>query len=1061
MPVQTAAPVPLSRADGNAPHPHGRIRTWLSKAGLNRYTDVLCSQLSEAEFGRLGMVDFGKFGVTDVAHKQTLFRLIKNLNAEGVFVGVTGDVTGGVTGGVIANDVHKGSVTNSHSTLAMHSPLRDSLSDEAFRLASNVAPGNVRTSHGLLDVHASEHDEFLLSPMAKGTKHSKDPFVPSPTTGKDNTNAQKKESPLEQLRKLSRENRGANDVTSSGPVVEQTTQAAAQTDPPTVKETGVDPSKMPFVVDAMSKGPKNISNTLSASEEIPQLTALPKHQPRIRVVVRKRPLNSQELGREETDVVTVDTVGSTGENSASNNSRTIPTTSSLTVWEPKTKVDLTEYTETHKFVFDDVYDPDVSNDTVYNSTVAPLVGTIFDKCKVTCFAYGQTGSGKTYTMNPLPIRAAGEILGELRKPEYKDLCLKVSYFEIYGGKVYDLLNGRAKLVIREDARSQMCVVGLKEFEVEDVGLVHQLIDHGAAARCVGSTGANAESSRSHAIMQFVLKKRSDIADDEMLAKGVPASVIAQRKKQSPNHALIHGKFSFIDLAGSERGADTDQNDAKTRLEGAEINKSLLALKECIRALDRGTGHVPFRGSKLTEVLRDSFMGNSRTVMIANISPATGSCEHTLNTLRYAYRVKELRSGGDADTASNAPSSTHRTALAPDGVTPVGILNLANLSLQSDAKTQPSGFTSARDRGSQSRINRVMSAGGNVSVRGGLLRSTFDASDTAETEKKPSFDPKAAAKAAAARVQATRKSAEADSLALQKKESKPFLTRGGGGLGGTYGGLLSPRKERPKSALPSRGSTATYTERLMGKGNGGSPMKLGKQARPQTARVGNARHSLAPSDTTGRPSTSARRRETFASVPEKLKEQPIDPRTDAFKPNGGKQKPPVAKIEKINEDAVSEQTRSPVKKNSVTVDSAVTNDEPHVTATSPGSLKLLTGSALAAAQARAFQLGHGPPVDQTEMAKAHDDLINVILEEEEDVIGMHRGTIESTMDLVKKEMGLLAEVDKPGSAIDVYVEMLADVLEKKLQSIQQLQSKVKQFQTHLKEEEVLSKAVGLH
>ena len=102
-----------------------------------------------------------------------------------------------------------------------------------------------------------------------------------------------------------------------------------------------------------------------------------------------------------------------------------------------------------------------------------------------------------------------------------------------------------------------------------------------------------------------------------------------------------GKFSFIDLAGNERGADTYDNDKQTRLEGAEINKSLLALKECIRALDMQSKHVPFRQSKLTEVLRDSFVGDSRTVMIACISPSASSCENTLNTLRYASRLKEV------------------------------------------------------------------------------------------------------------------------------------------------------------------------------------------------------------------------------------------------------------------------------------------------------------------------------------------------------------------------------------------------------------------------------------
>jgi len=101
-------------------------------------------------------------------------------------------------------------------------------------------------------------------------------------------------------------------------------------------------------------------------------------------------------------------------------------------------------------------------------------------------------------------------------------------------------------------------------------------------------------------------------------------------------------MSFIDLAGSERGADTMDNNKQTRMDGAEINKSLLALKECIRALDLDKKHTPFRGSKLTQVLKDSFTGNSKTTMIANVSPASGCCEHTLNTLRYADRVKELR-----------------------------------------------------------------------------------------------------------------------------------------------------------------------------------------------------------------------------------------------------------------------------------------------------------------------------------------------------------------------------------------------------------------------------------
>ena len=116
-------------------------------------------------------------------------------------------------------------------------------------------------------------------------------------------------------------------------------------------------------------------------------------------------------------------------------------------------------------------------------------------------------------------------------------------------------------------------------------------------------------------------------------------------RENKRKKALHGKFSLIDLAGNERGADTNSANRQTRMEGAEINKSLLALKECIRALGRKGAHLPFRASKLTQVLRDSFIGEkARTCMIAMIGPCLSSCEHTLNTLRYADRVKELAVG---------------------------------------------------------------------------------------------------------------------------------------------------------------------------------------------------------------------------------------------------------------------------------------------------------------------------------------------------------------------------------------------------------------------------------
>ncbi|GIL77938.1 hypothetical protein Vretimale_6530 [Volvox reticuliferus] len=336
--------------------------------------------------------------------------------------------------------------------------------------------------------------------------------------------------------------------------------------------------------------------------------------PKIRVVVRKRPISKKERERGDEDVVDVLTKSNT-----------------VIVNEEKVKVDLTKYVEKHAFKFDEALDEQVSNEAVYQLTVGPLVRTLFRSGRASCFAYGQTGSGKTYTMSPLPIRASADIFTYMAQQQYRDISLCVSCFEIYGNKVFDLLNQRKKLNILEDGKRKVVVVGLKEFTVDDVEGVKALIEESSKQRSTGSTAANSDSSRSHSIMQFALKRAAPVAPGGF------------RRGEEPPEPKVVGKISFIDLAGSERGADTFDNNRQTRLEGAEINKSLLALKECIRALDSDARHVPFRGSKLTAVLRDSFVGDqARTVMIANISPCSTSVEHTLNTLRYADRVKELR-----------------------------------------------------------------------------------------------------------------------------------------------------------------------------------------------------------------------------------------------------------------------------------------------------------------------------------------------------------------------------------------------------------------------------------
>ncbi|XP_038559826.1 kinesin-like protein KIF2A isoform X4 [Micropterus salmoides] len=331
---------------------------------------------------------------------------------------------------------------------------------------------------------------------------------------------------------------------------------------------------------------------------------------RICVCVRKRPLNKKELSVKDLDVIT------------------IPSKDVVMVHEPKQKVDLTRYLENQTFRFDYAFDDSTTNEMVYRFTARPLVETIFERGMATCFAYGQTGSGKTHTMGGdfsgknqdcskgIYALAARDVFLMLKKPNYKKLDLQVyaTFFEIYSGKVFDLLNRKAKLRVLEDGKQQVQVVGLQEKEVKCTEDVLKLIDLGNSCRTSGQTSANAHSSRSHAVFQIILRRKGK----------------------------MHGKFSLIDLAGNERGADTSSADRQTRLEGAEINKSLLALKECIRALGRNKPHTPFRASKLTQVLRDSFIGeNSRTCMIATISPGMTSCENTLNTLRYANRVKEL------------------------------------------------------------------------------------------------------------------------------------------------------------------------------------------------------------------------------------------------------------------------------------------------------------------------------------------------------------------------------------------------------------------------------------
>ncbi|CAI9717635.1 KIN-7M, chloroplastic [Octopus vulgaris] len=321
---------------------------------------------------------------------------------------------------------------------------------------------------------------------------------------------------------------------------------------------------------------------------------------KIKVCVRKRPLK----GKSEMDVVEVKD-GNT-----------------VIINEMKLAVDLSSYILQHKFYFDVAFGQDSSNEEVYQKVGKPLVEWLFEKGQATIFTYGQTGAGKTFTMmgsEDIPglyLLAATDIFSVINNNTYgSGFHVWLSYYEIYCSQLFDLLNGRKRLFAREDGSHKVCIAGLTETEVPDVSSLMQILDIGSACRSKGSTGANPDSSRSHAVLQLQVRDGYD---------------------------EYFGRISFIDLAGNERAADVKDSDKQSRKEGAEINQSLLALKECIRSLDQESSFTPFRQSKLTHILKDSFIGKSKTCMIANITPSQSSTECTLNTLRYANRVKEIR-----------------------------------------------------------------------------------------------------------------------------------------------------------------------------------------------------------------------------------------------------------------------------------------------------------------------------------------------------------------------------------------------------------------------------------
>jgi hypothetical protein len=214
------------------------------------------------------------------------------------------------------------------------------------------------------------------------------------------------------------------------------------------------------------------------------------------------------------------------------------------------------------------------------------------------------------------------VLGKKLAMQYK---VTVSFLEVYNENIRDLLSDQVEyLDLREDPIKGPIVAGVTEVEAHSGEEVMELLHQGNARRSQAATAANEVSSRSHAVLQVVVEGKDR-------APGTVANIKV-------------GKLSLIDLAGSERAANTKNTGARL-VEGANINRSLLALGNCINALgEKGNkgNFVPYRDSKLTRLLKDSLGGNCRTVMIANVNPSETSFEETLNTLKYANRAKNIK-----------------------------------------------------------------------------------------------------------------------------------------------------------------------------------------------------------------------------------------------------------------------------------------------------------------------------------------------------------------------------------------------------------------------------------
>ncbi|KAM4612456.1 kinesin-like protein KIF3B [Discoglossus pictus] len=331
----------------------------------------------------------------------------------------------------------------------------------------------------------------------------------------------------------------------------------------------------------------------------------------VRVVVRCRPMNSKELASGFEKVVEVDVKLGQVAVKAKGAAHEVPKT----------------------FTFDAVYDSNSKQVELYDETFRPLVDSVLLGFNGTIFAYGQTGTGKTYTMEG--VRSDPEKRGvipnsfehvftHISRSQNQQYLVRASYLEIYQEEIRDLLSKdqTKRLELKERPDTGVYVKDLSSFVTKSVKEIEHVMSVGNQNRSVGSTNMNEHSSRSHAIFMITIECSEIGLDGE-------------------NHIRV-GKLNLVDLAGSERQTKTGAQGERLK-EATKINLSLSALGNVISALvDGKSTHIPYRDSKLTRLLQDSLGGNAKTVMVANIGPASYNVEETLTTLRYSNRAKNIK-----------------------------------------------------------------------------------------------------------------------------------------------------------------------------------------------------------------------------------------------------------------------------------------------------------------------------------------------------------------------------------------------------------------------------------